>query len=197
MSSLPAIDIFGEDSAHERFVVPVIERLAREAGKRVTIQRRWARGGHGRALEELGRYGELVKTGVLPLPDIVVVSIDANCKTYTRMRTLIQDTLTASIADITVIACPDPHVERWLLADPESFAAVVGRRPHLGKKKCARGYYKDILARTVKDAVGVSTLGGLEWASDLVEAMDFYRAGKVESSLGDFLEQARTRIKAL
>ena len=93
----------------------------------------------------------------------------------------------------TVIACPEPHIERWYLADPESFRTVVGFRPNPGRKKCDRGRYKQMLAQAVVKGGFPPTLGGVEFAPDIVDAMDLYRAGRAEHSLKDF----QTRLTQL
>jgi hypothetical protein len=95
------------------------------------------------------------------------------------------------------VACPDPHIERWYLADPESFKDVVGHRPTIARKKCARDYYKDALAKVVRKAGYPATLGGIEFAQELVERMDLYRAGRNERSLKAFVDDLRGRLRTL
>lgn len=93
-----------------------------------------------------------------------------------------------------VVACPDPHVERWYMADPASFSEVVGMQVRPGKKKCDRGQYKDALARAVRAGGHPTTLGGVEFGTDLVEAMDVYRGGKNEKSLKHFVDGLRAQL---
>ncbi len=83
------------------------------------------------------------------------------------------------------------------MADPDSFHQVVGTRPTPGRKTCERGRYKAMLAKAVHDAGHPSTLGGVEFAAELADAMDLYRAGRNEKSLGRFLDDARHGIRAL
>jgi len=190
-------DLFVEDRAHEEFLRAVVQRLAREQGKRIRIRARSARGGHGRAIAEMKLYQTTVRSGLLRgMPDIVFVAIDANCKRLNQAWTEINDSIEEPFRGRTVIACPDPHIERWYLADPESFAQVVGQRPKLGRKKCERGRYKAILANSIAAAGHPPTLGGIEFAQELVEAMDWYRAGKNDRSLQRFLSDAVARIKS-
>ncbi len=99
------------------------------------------------------------------------------------------------LADRAVAASPDPHIERWFLADLESFHKVVGTRPTVAKRKCDRIYYKNILREAVKAADNPSTLGGIEYADELVEAMDLYRASKAVPSLGRFIDELRARLQ--
>jgi hypothetical protein len=39
------------------------------------------------------------------------------------------------------------------------------------------------------------TLGGIEFARDIVEELDLYRAGKHDRSLGAFVDDLRRRLK--
>jgi hypothetical protein len=96
---------------------------------------------------------------------------------------------------LVVVACPDPHIERWYMADPASFKEVVGRQPRLEKVKCERNRYKTILAQTIRDSGQITTLGGIEFARDLVAAMDLYRAGKLEPALKSFVEDLRGALR--
>ena len=83
------------------------------------------------------------------------------------------------------------------MADPESFKGVVGHRPTIAKKKCARNYYKNALANAVRKAGHPATLGGIEFAPELVERMDLYRAGKNERSLKAFVDDLRGKLRTL
>lgn len=199
MSSLFTIDLFAEDRAHEEFLKAVLTRIASHEDKRVAIRVRSARGGHPRALEELLLYQKTVLKAPesVSMPDLLFVAIDANCKRWNRARREIQEKIEAPFVELSIVACPDPHIERWYLADPDSFVKVVGVRPKIGKRKCERDRYKAILSRAILDAGHPPTLGGIEFARELVEAMDFYRAGKSESSLKHLLEEAIARIRSL
>jgi hypothetical protein len=193
MSDMRTIDLFVEDRAHEEFLKALVQRLAREASLAIEVRVRSARGGHGLALKELGLYQHGVEKGLAGLtqPDVLVVGIDANCRPFSEARKSVEDSIAPAFKNTTAIACPDPHVERWYLADPESFKEAVGKQPRLGRKKCERDLYKNRLAQAVAAAGHPPTLGGLEFAQDIVEAMDLYRAGKNERSLKHFLDDIR------
>ena len=151
-------------------------------------------------MSELAIYQKSVEQGVagMTMPDVLIVGIDSNCTSVGRARTAIRENIAPAFRDRTAIACPDPHVERWYVADPESFANVVGARPRLPRrKKCERGRYKAVLARAVVKAGHPPTLGGIEFAREIVEAMDLYRAGKAERSLKLFLDEATARLRSL
>jgi len=199
MSSPVLVDIFVEDRAHEAFLVPMLLRIAQEEALVVSARVRSARGGHGRAIAELKLYQQVVETGMpgFAPPDLLLAGIDGNCSTFAKAKKAIVAATHAPFSDRLVVACPDPHVERWYLADPESFKDVVGYRPTIAKKKCARDYYKDALAKLVRRAGHPATLGGIEFAQELVERMNLYRAGKNERSLKAFVDDLRGRLRTL
>jgi hypothetical protein len=197
MNSPVKVDLFVEDRAHEEFLKPLLARIADEEDVAVAVRVRSARGGQGRAVEEFKLYQALVERGAAGAthPDLLIVGIDGNCTTFAKKRAEIRSAATATFSDRLVVACPDPHVERWYLADPDSFQSVVGRRPTVGKKKCARDYYKGALAKAVRDAGHPVTLGGVEFAPELVDGMDLYRAGKNDHSLGAFVDDLRGKLR--
>jgi hypothetical protein len=136
MSDALAVDVFVEDSAHEKLLVPLLHRIAAEEGIRAAHRVRSARGGHPRAIHELELYQELARKGAagVTVPDLLIVGIDANCSSFARARQSIRAATRQPISDRLVVASPDPHVERWYMADPESFGTVVGRVPRPGQK---------------------------------------------------------------
>jgi len=138
-----------------------------------------------------------VVKGAAGLPDLVVVAIDANCLSFHQAHRQIRGRIEPELRDRVVIACPDPHIERWYMADPPSFRAVIGRQPKIEKVKCERDRYKQILMQTIRDSGQITTLGGIEFAQDLVSAMDLYRAGKSEPSLGFFVDDMRRALRAV
>jgi hypothetical protein len=195
MSESLSIDVFVEDRAHEEFLRAMLLRLAMESEREAAIRVIVARGGHSRTLSELGIYQRVVEKGGRPAPDLLVVGVDANCTAFTKARSAVAAKLAAWSRDRAIIACPDPHIERWYLADPDSFRGVVGVRPAARKRKCERDIYKSILAAAVVRAGHPATLGGIEFAAELVRAMDLYRAGRAEASLKHFLREARAHLR--
>ncbi len=197
MSDPLFVDLFVEDRAHEVFVGALVNRIAREEHVALSVQARSARGGHPRALVEFGTYQTLVEKGVLAdrAPDLVVVVIDGNCSTPSKKRAEIRSVARPWLMDRLVTGCPNPHVERWFLADPDSFHKVVGHRPVVGREKCERERYKRLLAEAVRHGHQPATLGGIEFAADLVDAMNLYRAGRRDSSLRAFVGDLRGRFR--
>jgi len=74
---------------------------------------------------------------------------------------------------------------------------VIGRQPKIEKVRCERNRYKQILMQTIRDSGQITTLGGIEFAQDLVSAMDLYRAGNSEPSLGFFVDDMRRALRAV
>ncbi len=198
MSERLPVDFFVEDRAHESFIVPLTERVAADEGMALRCRVRNARGGHARAIGSYKRYQELREKGVggdAP-PLLLVVAIDGNCSTFSRARDEIRKATRDPYSHLLVPACPDPHIERWYMADPASFAPVVGGQPSMARDKCERGYYKRQLSQTLIDAGHPSTLGGIEFGRELADAMDLFRAGKNDPSLGAFVSDLRERLRS-
>lgn len=196
MPDAVSVTLFVEDRAHEEFLKPLVERIAQEAGRTLTIRSYSSRGGHPRALDELQTFQTLVERGVLGLsePDVLVVGIDANCSPWHQVRRRVLERLAPQLRPKAAVACPDPHIERWFMADPASFEQALGRRPRVGKRKCERDRYKRILGKTITAAGYPAGLGGIEFAVEIVAAMDLYRAGKNEKSLKQFVDAARALL---
>lgn len=148
-------------------------------------------------ISEYGNYQMLIEKKALVRPDIMVVTIDANCAKHTRKRKEVLDETHQPYRGMVVVGCPDPHVERWYLADIPSFQRVVGISPHFQKRKCQRDYYKRVLASAVRDGGHPLTLGGIEFAEELVEVMDLYAAGKADTSLGTFIDDLRKGLRRM
>ena len=198
VNSHMTVDLFVEDRAHEAFVGALVRRIAREELIEATVRIRSARGGHGRALQELRLYQTLIERRVFDVPpELIVAAIDGNCATFRRKRTEIENATRAVFEARLVAACPDPHVERWYLVDPDSFHEIVGYRPSVGRRKCERNHYKRLLADAVRRGDHPPTLGGIEFATELVDAMDLYRAGKHDSSLRTFVDDLRAKLRGL
>ncbi|MGH8468769.1 MAG: AAA family ATPase [Gammaproteobacteria bacterium] len=166
-------------------------------GGEVALRVRSARGGHGRAIQELKLYQRIVAkgTGYIPCPALLIVGIDGNCATFTKAKKEMQNATDASFQDRLVVACPDPHVERWYLADPDSFESVIGHRHTVGRKKCARDYYKDALAKAVRQAGHPPTLGGIEFAQEIVSGMDYFARARMVCETGCTCSRRRAPVR--
>ena len=199
MSRSALVDVFVEDRAHEELLRPLLARVAAEEGCAAKPRIRCARGGSSRAIDEMRFTQDLIASATMgiAMPDVFLVGIDGNCTTSAKKRGEIRQRSRVEFRDRLVIACPDPHVERWYMADPDSFHTVVGARPVVGKDKCQRNHYVQLLSTTVAAAGHPQTLGGIEWARDLVGGMDLYRAAKNDAALGHFLDDLRSKLRTL
>jgi hypothetical protein len=189
----PRVELFCEDVAHERFMQALLKRLTFDAGVRVDIQIRVARGGHGRVISELVTYLRLVQTS----PDLLIVAVDANCAGWTQARRDIRNQIDPSRFPNSVVACPDPHIERWYLADPPSLSLQLGVNVQRRRVKCERGRYKNILTGALMSAGHIVTFGGAEFGDEIVQAMDLYRASKAEPSLANAIDHLQSFLNGL
>ena len=118
------VDLFCEDSAHEQLASVLVKRLARELGILLDLSTVSGRGGKARALGEFEAYQRTIEGGSLgrTSPDLLVVIVDANCARWHEVRSQIEASVSEKVFPSVVIGCPEPHVERWCIADPVSFA---------------------------------------------------------------------------
>lgn len=196
MNEILRVDLFVEDSAHESILRSLIERLAQEENYVALCQVRSARGGRPQVFREYKLYHQHLRRNILDIPDLFVVAIDSNCSTFAKVKKEIEEVTDENYQHLLVCACPDPHIERWYMADPNSFYSVVGYRPSVGAKKCERGYYKQLLRKATLEGGNPITFSGIEFASELASTMDLYQAEKVDTSLKAFLGDLRNRLRA-
>lgn len=194
MSPEVDVPVFAEDNAHEQFVRAMLKRLASETSITLNIDVVSARGGHGQAMTEFRAY-QLALQNQRHLGGMLVVAIDANCRGWNTQRTEINREINPELFSGSAIACPDPHIERWFLADPISLGERFGQTPQLPKRKCGRSVYKRLLHDWLVGAGEVVTLGGAEFATDIVNVMDLYRACRDDAALKSFVDSVRSYLK--
>jgi hypothetical protein len=195
MSREARIDLFCEDRGHEQFLRYLVARVCGELHGAPRLAVISARGGRGKTLSELANYQRILRSAARPVPDLLVVGIDANCEKLTAVRKKAAETIDTALIPRSAIACADPHVERWYLADAVAFHEVVGCTPDVPREKCERDFYKKLLAGTVAQAGHPPTLGGIEFAQELVEHMDLHRASGNDASLKHFLDELRASLR--
>lgn len=186
-----SIAAFGEDFAHRQVIGALIGRVAAELGIEVEVDWRNARRGHGQVVRELREYlRDISKQG--NLPDLVVIATDANCKGMVeRSRQMPTDKSPVP----AVLAVPDPHIERWLLLDGAAFKEALGQGCQAPDLKCSRDRYKETLIRAIVNAGVTPSLGGIEFAEDIVSAMNLQRAANADPSLHRFLDDLRRALR--
>lgn len=189
---IPRIALFVEDDAHEKVIGSLVQRIAIECAVEVELDWRNAVGGHGKVIVGLRDYIRDLKRQGTPSPDLIIVATDANCKGFNDRRKEI-DRL--NIPTPTIFAVPDPHVERWLLLDGAAFKAVLGRGCQAPDKKCSRERYKERLIEAIRDAGRTPSLGGIEYAEEIVQNMDIVRAARLDDALQHFVEDLRDTFR--
>ncbi|HYT90345.1 MAG TPA: hypothetical protein VEL76_16680 [Gemmataceae bacterium] len=191
---MPDVLIFGEDYAHEVVLRTLIQRLAVDYEVAVGLQVRSATGGHGRMLRELKAFIAELQRGRTRLPDLFIVARDANCLGYTARVKEITAAL-GGYEGLLVCAVPDPHVERWLLIDSQAFKEVLNHGCDPPDQKCDRDRYKMLLDAAVRAAGVDPLLGGVEFAEDLIQAMNLGRAERADKSFGHLLGDLRSAFQ--
>ncbi|HVT16423.1 MAG TPA: hypothetical protein VHQ90_09635 [Thermoanaerobaculia bacterium] len=192
------IDVFCEDTGHEQFTGSLLRRIARDLQLQLDVQTRNSRGGHGRALREFRTWQRAVAAqhGIgSVIPDLLVLIIDANCTSWFECRRNLAEAIESSFFPAHVIGCPDPHIERWCFADPQAIQDVLGCPCPADPGKCERAFYKRLLRETIRKAGQPILTGEMEYAPDLIEAMDLFRAGKNQHSLGHFIDEIRGALR--
>lgn len=181
------IALFGEDFAHQQVVNALVRRLATDMGIECRLNWRNARGGHGKVVEEFNAFmADLRREG--GSPDLIIVVTDANCKGLSERRREFEGI--DSPAQI-IMAIPEPHIERWLLLDGAAFRDVVGLGCDAPNQKCERERYKQLLINAIYDAGITPSIGGIEFAEDIVQHMNIDRTMNADRSFRRFVEEIR------
>ena len=188
------IALFGEDYAHRQIVGALTRRVAVEVGVAVRLDWRSAVRGHARVRQELGFYLRDLTNQGGPYPDLIVVASDANCQGLQQSIREIAPR-TERVPGTVILAIPDPHIERWLLLDGAAFRRVFGRGCNAPAYKCGRDEYKNLLAAAIHAAGITPAFGGIEFAEDIVQAIDLERAMQVDNSLRRFVEELRRALR--
>jgi len=193
------VDLFAEDQLHAAFFAALIVRLSQPYGLNPVITTRAAAGGHGSAMTELiGHQRALERKKIsAEAPDLLAVIIDGNCQGHQAAKRTIMDKVRVSLFPHLVIGCPDPHIERWCLADPAALKRIFGHSIDLPAYKCERGYYKNLLRQIIRTAGWPDIQEGREYAADIIKALDLSRPIKTDPSLADFISDLNAELLRL
>jgi len=187
------IAIFVEDFAHQKVIGALVQRLADSGNMTVRLIWHNARRGHGAVVREFKEFLRDLERQGGPYPDMIIVGTDANCKGLNERAKDFQET-TARMP--VTLAIPDPHVERWLLLDAAAFKAVLGKGCDAPDQKCSRDRYKQRLIEAIMSAGVMPSLGGIEFAEDIVYQMDIERVGQMDRSFKRFVEAFKDNSKS-
>lgn len=189
------IILFCEDSFHERFVLALLRRFQVEEGLPVAVKVLTSRGGLPRMRSEFKDFLRDLERDRQSPPDSIIVVVDANCMGHNDRKSEMGGAIQAHprFEQLVSFAIPDPHLERWMLADPQAFRAVFQRGCTTPAVKCAKSEYKRLLRKEISASGIDPPLGGEEYAEEIVNAMNLAYVESAESSLGLFL----TEVKAL
>ena len=190
------VSLFCEDRGHETFARALVERIGLDTGQpSLRLDPRSATGGKGRARRALSAYVRALRGGHLTgIPDLLVVLIDANCDGWNEARRTCLESVEASLLPRLVVGNPDPHVERWCIADEVAFCTATGARAPPDPGKCDRDLYRSLLRDALLSAGQIVLTDAMEFAPDIIQHMDLYRAGKSQPSLGAFISDLRSAI---
>lgn len=187
------IYLFCEDYAHKEFITALIERLRNEYQISCRVRPLAVTGGHGRMLDELQAFVSDLEA-YPGLPDLIVVARDSNCRGLSETQNEIEEVV-GHLSSLTLILTPDPHIERWLLLDSRAFKSVLGQGCSAPDEKCDRDRYKNLLAEAVRESGVNPSPGGVEYADDIVRAMDLDRMITADDSLGRCIQSLRQRFR--
>jgi hypothetical protein len=189
------VELFCEDSAHESCARAVVSRIARELDVDVNLHVGSARFGIPRLKSELRDFQSLIRRGS-GAPDLLVVIADGNDDGPQARKREVADVIDSTVFSRYVVGAPDPYVEHWLLADPVSFAEHFGYQPVLSSPH-GRDGWKRRLVESLEAAGEIVTQGGAEFAEDIIDVMDFYRAGQGVPTIRAFVDDLRSALKQL
>ena len=149
---MPEITLFCEDSFHEKFIGALLRRFEDENRAGVKPRFLSSQDGLPRMHGELKEFFRDLERDRRPLPDSVIVVMDANCQGYNGRKGLLGGVLAhyPRFQQLVSYAIPDPHIERWMLVDARAFRAVFGRGCTLPVMKCAKDEYKKLLRAEIR-----------------------------------------------
>ncbi|MFN3421772.1 MAG: DUF4276 family protein [Armatimonadota bacterium] len=176
------------DKAHQRVIMAIIQRGAE--GRITPVEIQVLNATHGsRVWREFRQYLREIKEGRQPVPDVLVVVIDGNCKTAAQVRRDIQEEVKKRGLEIPHLVCavPDPHIERWYLEDQQALKSILpGAEPEKLPYKCERDQYKRALKNAIRAAGVEPSLGGAEYGDEVAKVLD---PNRLDRSFRDFWKE--------
>jgi len=193
---LITISLLTEDSAQEHLARALLHRISKELNLKTSISSS-IEGGKGRVINELKGFQKAIEKQIIPggAPDIIIVMHDTNCHNFNEVKNNLENYINKSIFPAFIIGCPDPHAERWFFSDLESFHLFFGISPSISQAKCEKDYYKNALKIEIHKAGWPIIQGGVEYAQDIIDHLDFSRVNKTDRSLDQFISDIRNTLK--
>lgn len=188
---------FVEDVAQEAYLRALLERLAALEGVAVSIRFASARGGSGTTTSQFIGFQRAQQRGLAPTgrPEMLVIMVDADCRPFREVRRDLLSAIDGGVFVESAVAVPSSHVESWYIADEAANEEVIGvARGHIANP-CAPDVFKNRLAQMVKEGLHPATLGGVEFAQELVAAMDLDTASRADASLSAAVEDIRAALR--
>lgn len=187
------LNLFCEDAGHEAFARAFVERVGSDRGIEVSIGVASSRAGLGHMQRELRAYTETLRhrSGT---PDVLVVLADGNAVGPNARRREIEEIPLDAVFPHWVIGTPDPCVEAWLLADPQTLSATFDH-PIEDRVSNDADELKRLLKNFLVGAGEIVTQGGVEFADEIVGGMSLYRAGRREPTLKRFADDLDAALR--
>ena len=186
-----------EDRAHEFVIMALLAHIFADEGESLgnwDVNVLCARRGSvllGVATEYVNRC----KKGDPPC-DLFVLASDANCRGFVEKRNEVQQ-LFEGYPGRYALALPNPHIERWLILDPQAFQKGVGlsRGVQAPRVKCDRDYYKKTLSQLLRSAGIVPQFpAGIEFAPEIIKHLNLHTARK-DTPFDEFYTSVRACLK--
>jgi hypothetical protein len=181
--------VFLEDVGHERLILGLINRVARDENVAIAVEIRNSSGGKGRAKTELKRLLRDIRKGNAYVEDMLVVALDSDTLTWHQQDSEIRSITNDLYSDARVIcAAPDPHIEKWYLLDQAALRRVVGAPPGMTQvpRKTNKETYKALVRTIFREGGHGGILLGTYGESYATE-MDLEVARKADDSFNHFV----------
>lgn len=191
-----SIGLFLEDLAQAEFAHAFIDKVFSQCGiAPYEMHIRNARGGKTRVYSQFRDYLKDYQGFAAVGYDLTIAMIDTDCESppahVVKLQRIQAD---CGYVSPVIYATPHPYVEAWYLADPSGVQRVAGcpATPFVPIGECNSTLYKEALINAFIAGGVVPTAGGVEYAADIVQAMNLYTATRTLPELDQFVGELRT-----
>lgn len=128
--------------------------------------------------------------------DILIIVQDADTEGETEVKSQIRNLIERTgYPGTTILAVPEPYIEAWYLADPVSIQTISGSQNLIQTPQGNND--KDVYKSVLSQVFGYALLGGIEYADEIIENMNLYRASQNVNSLRHFIDELRSALTQL